>query len=138
MKRSTFLTISAIVPLLVGLMCLCAPSVLIESVKLAPPSATANVYARTAGVLLCAVGLLNFLVRKHASSPTLRAVLVANMVLQLGILPVDPHAYLSGVFHTVGSFAPNTVLHVCLALGCAYYLRQMRREPRIGSPQQAS
>jgi hypothetical protein len=127
MKRSTFLTISAIVPLLVGLLCLTAPSVLVEDVKVAAPSATANVFVRTVGVLLCTVALLNFMVRNHPDSPTLRAVLFADLGLQLAILPIDPHAYARGVFTTLGSFVPNTILHVCIAAGCVYYLVQMKR-----------
>src|SRR6188768_2254371 len=114
MKRKTFLTITSIIVLLIGCFALTSPGVLITSVKYAAPSETANVMARTVGILLITVGLLNFLVKDHEDSPTMRSILIANLVLQIGIMPIDPSAYASGVYRTVGSFAPNTILHILL------------------------
>jgi hypothetical protein len=135
MKRKTFLTITSVVAALIGVFALTSPKVLIESVKYAPPSETANVMARTVGILLISVGVLDFLVRDHEDSPTLRSILIANLVLQLGIMPIDPSAYASGVYGTLGSFVPNTILHVLLAAGFVYYLVKMgtgaRRERRL-------
>jgi hypothetical protein len=82
--------------------------------------------ARTVGVLLLAIGLLNFLVRRHGDSPTMRAILTVNLALQLGIMPIDPLAFLSGTYATLGSFVPNTILHVVLATGFAWQLRAPR------------
>lgn len=127
MSRKTFLTLVSFTAIAVGTFALLAPSVLIETVKVAAPSGSANVMARTTGILLVAMGLLDFLVRDHEDSPTMRAVLVANIVLQIGILPIDPLAYANGVFTGLGSFLPNTILHVVLASGFAYYLVKMRR-----------
>jgi hypothetical protein len=130
MNRKTFLTITAVIVLLIGCFALIAPEVMISSVKYAAPSETANVMLRTVGILLIAIGLLDFMVKGHEDSPTMRSVLIANLVLQLGIMPIDPSAYATGVYRTVGSFAPNTVLHVILACGFAYYLAKMRRDAR--------
>lgn len=127
MKRKTFLTITSIIVLLIGCFALTSPGVLITSVKYAAPSETANVMARTVGILLITVGLLNFLVRDHEDSPTMRSILIANLVLQVGIMPIDPSAYASGVYRTIGSFAPNTVLHILLASGFVYYLAKMKK-----------
>jgi hypothetical protein len=110
----------------VGLFAFSAPGVLIENVKMAAPSDVANVMARTVGILLITVGMLAFLVRGHEDSPTLRSVLIANLVLQVGILPIDPIAYANGVYGTPGSFVPNTIIHVLLASGFAYYLVKMK------------
>ena len=126
MTRKTLLTITAITAIAVGALALLAPGVLIEKIKVADPSATANVMARTAGVLLVVIGLLNLLVRGHGDSPTMRAILTVNLVLQLGILPIDPLAFVSGTFTTLGSFMPNTILHVLLAAGFARQLRAAR------------
>jgi hypothetical protein len=126
MSRAAFLTFTSVVALSVGLFALLAPSVLLGEVKHAAPSAAAEVMARTVGVLLVTVGALSFWVRRHAPSPTLRAVLGANLLLQLLILPIDPMAWHSGAFHTLGSFLPNTALHVLLASGFAYHLWRMR------------
>jgi hypothetical protein len=127
MKRKTFLTITSVVASLIGILALTSPGVLIESVKYAAPSETANVMARTVGILLISVGVLDFLVRDHEDSPTLRSVLIANLVLQIGIMPIDPSAYANGVYGTLGSFVPNTILHICLASGFVYYLVKMKK-----------
>jgi hypothetical protein len=127
MKRKTFLTVTSIIVLLIGCFALISPGVLITDVKYAVPSETANVMARTVGILLISVGVLNFLVKDHEDSPTMRSILIANLVLQIGIMPIDPSAYAAGVYRTVGSFAPNTVLHVLLACGFIYYLAKMKK-----------
>jgi hypothetical protein len=123
MTRSTLLTITGVAALSVGALALIAPAILIEQVKVAPPSASANVMARTVGVLLICVGLLDLLVRRHPDSPTLRTILAVNLVQQLALLPIDPLAFAAGTFTTLGSFVPNTVLHVLLA---AAFARQLR------------
>ena len=131
MKRTTFLGVTSLIVLLIGGFALMSPGVLISDVKHAAPSETANVMARTVGVLLIFVGVLNFLVKDHPDSPTMRSILIANLLLQIGILPIDPSAYATGVYRTVGSFAPNTVLHLLLASGFVYYLVKMKEAPAV-------
>ncbi len=126
MTRKTFLSLTSIIATAIGLFALIAPSVLVESVKMASPSGAANVMARTVGVLILTMGVLDFFVRSHPDSPTMKAVLIANLVLQLGIMPIDPMAYASGTYHTLGSFVPNTILHLVLASGFIYYLVKMK------------
>ncbi len=130
MSRKAFLTITAVIAFAIGCFALGLPSVLITDVKVAAPSETANVMARTVGILLITIGVLDFLVRDHDDSPTMRAILIANLILQFGIMPIDPSAYLSGVYRTLGSFVPNTILHVLLASGFIYQLMQMRKNDR--------
>jgi hypothetical protein len=126
MTRKTFLTVVSPIALAIGALALIAPGALIVGVKQAAPSDTADVMARTVGVVLIAFGLLNFLVRDHEDSPTLRAILIANLGLQVGLLPIDPLAYLQGVYGGLASCVPNTVLHVLLASGFAHHLLAMR------------
>jgi hypothetical protein len=128
MKRKTFLTVASLIALAIGSFAFAFPGVLIGTVKMAAPSEAANVMARTVGILLITVGVLNFLVRGDEDSPTLRSILVADLVLQLGILPIDPMAYWNGVYGTAGSFVPNTMIHILLATGFAYYLVKMTRQ----------
>lgn len=115
MRRTLILALSGTVAGLVGSLALFAPAVLLELVKGVEATGPARVMASTVGVLLLVVALLNLLVCTHRDSPTLRMVLVTNLVLQLALLPVDPLAYATGVFDTLGSWVPNTVLHVVLA-----------------------
>ena len=132
MSRKLFLTIAAVIAALVGGLSLLAPDILIGPVKASVANPAALVMARTVGVLLLCVALLAFLVRDHADSPTMQSVLTANLALQLGILPIDPLAYLNGTFGTLGAFVPNTIVHVLLASGFAYYLLQLRK--RLAAP----
>jgi len=125
MSRKIFLTIVACVALLIGCFALVAPSVLIEQVKYAAPSPTADVMARTVGVLLISFGVLNFLVRNHGDSPTMKSILIANALLQIGIMPIDPYAYYTGVFGDMSAFVPNTILHILVFSGFIYYLVKM-------------
>lgn len=129
MTRKTFLTIHALVALLVGAVALLAPGYLIAGVKQAQSNPAAEVMGRTVGVLIASMGVLAFSVRSHPDSATMRSVLWANLLLQLAILPIDPIAYMSGTFHSLGSFVPNTILHIALASGFVFYLRDMGRAP---------
>ncbi|MFK7987561.1 MAG: hypothetical protein AB8I08_16195 [Sandaracinaceae bacterium] len=126
MNRTTFLTAVAVVAGTIGLFALVLPDVLLVAVKHAEPNPAALVMTRTVGVLLITMGVLNALVRSHSNSPTLRAVLAANLVLQVAIAPIDPLAWLDGTFHTLGSFLPNTGLHIALAAGFGVLLWRAR------------
>lgn len=133
MTRKLLLTATGMTALAVGALALLAPAILVEEIKAATPSASANVMARTSGVLLIAVGLLDLLVRRHADSRTMRAILIVNLVLQLAILPIDPLAFAAGTFTTLGSFVPNTILHLLLAAGFAYRLRADHNQPGLSA-----
>lgn len=124
MSRKTFLTLHALVALVIGALAILAPGHLIEEVKQAHTSPAAEVMGRTVGVLIASMGILAFSVRSHGDSPTMRSVLWANLLLQLAILPIDPLAYYDGTFHTLGSFVPNTIVHLVLAAGFVFYLRK--------------
>ncbi len=119
-RRALFMSVVAAIATTIGVLALAAPELLLTEVKHATANPAALVMARTAGVGFLAVGVLNFAVRNHPDSPTFRAILLANLVLQLAILPIDPIAYLQGTFQTLGSFVPNTALHVVLAVGFAW------------------
>lgn len=127
MNRKKFLLITSLVALLIGFFALIFPNLLLTQAKMALPSEAANVMARTTGVLLITVGVLNFLIRNDEDSPTIRSILIADLILQLSLLPIDPLAYKAGIFHTWSSFLPNTILHLILAGGFAYYLVQINK-----------
>jgi hypothetical protein len=127
MSRKLFLIIASVIACLVGALALIAPEFLLTTLKGAVPNPAAIVMARTTGLLLLTVALMAFLVRGHGDSPTMQAVLTANLFLQLGLIPMDPLAYMNGAFTTIGSFAPNTVIHILLATGFGYYLIKLRK-----------
>ncbi len=128
MSRKQFLTFAALVASVIGAIALFFPSFLVVEMKSAIPSATGIVMARTAGAFLLSIGLLNFTIRAAPASDTLANVLLANGFLQLCILPIDPLAYCAGVYGSVMSFVPNTVLHVFLLAGFVHFWSRMRAE----------
>lgn len=128
MKRKTFLTLAAMVACSIGTIALFFPTILLVEMKSVTASDTGVVMARTAGAFLLSFGVLNFLVRGHENSPTMASLLLANALLQLLILPVDPLAYAFGVYASVMSFIPNTILHIALLFGFLHFWRSAKNE----------
>jgi len=119
-----FLTIVAGVAVCIGGFAAALPRLLLDSKGVAPNAAT-NVWVREVGVLLVALGVTAFLVRGQADSATLRAFLIGNVIVQLGLLPIEVLAYARGVITKLSGIVPNTVLHVVLAAGFAFYALAM-------------
>ena len=130
MKRRTFLAMASCIALLVGMFAVVAPGVLLES-KGVTLNAGTIVWMREVGVLLVAMGITAFLIRGHEDSPTLKAFLIGNIVVQLGLLTIEPIAYANGVITKLSGIVPNTVLHVLLAGGFAFYAVQIRKIGKV-------
>jgi hypothetical protein len=136
MSRQIFLTFAAFVACTIGVIAAVFPMTLLVDMKSAVPDDTGLVMARTAGIFLLSFGVLNFLARGDADSATMTNLLLANALLQLLILPVDPLAYALGIYGSVMSFIPNTILHVGLLFGFLYYWREARsRRNEYASPE---
>ena len=75
--------------------------------------------------LRVASGLLLWRAVDDELSATLRAVLVGNALLQLGLLPVELLAWRAGVISQVSGIVPNSVLHLLLAGGFAWFALRM-------------
>ena len=96
MSREVFLTIVAGVAVCIGGFAAALPRLLLDSKGVAPNAAT-NVWVREVGVL----------------------------IVQLGLLPIEVVAYARGVITKRSGIVPNTVLHVVLAAGFAFYAAAM-------------
>jgi hypothetical protein len=120
MSREVFLSIVAGFAVCIGGFAAVFPQWLLSS-KGVVPTAAANVWVREVGVLITAIGVTAFLVRGQADSPTLRAVLIGNAIVQFGLLPIEVIAYARGVITRLSGIVPNTVLHAVLAVGFTYY-----------------
>lgn len=120
MSQRTFLTIVAAVALAIGSFAAIAPAALLES-KGVIPSEAGNLWARELGVALVALGVITFLARTHEPSPTLRAFLIGNAVLQVGLFPIEIVAYARGVITSLAGIVPNSILHLVLAAGFAWF-----------------
>lgn len=117
-NRHLFLTLAATIALAVGGTALFAPAVLLAS-KGVLGNAAAEVWMREVGAILMAVGVVAWSVRKHPDSPTLRALLWGNALLQALLLPIEIMALAQGTITAGMGIVPNSVLHVLLGLGFA-------------------
>lgn len=120
MNRKVFLTLAAAIALSVGTLALLFPADLLAS-KGTVPSEAANVWMREVGVLLLCIGVMVGLVRGHADSPTMKALMLGNLLVQLGLLATELVGYTNGVITKLSGVLPNSVLHVLLAMGFAYF-----------------
>jgi hypothetical protein len=124
MQQRTFLTLASAIALGVGAVAVVFPAALLAS-KGTVPSAAADLWMREVGVLLVCTGLVAARVRAHADSPTLRAVMQGNLLVQVGLLVTEVLGYANGVITQLSGLVPNALLHMALAAGFAYYgLRQ--------------
>lgn len=124
-SRSLFLTFAALIAVGVGGTALLAPEVMLASKGIAG-NAAARVWMQEVGAVLIAVGVTAWLVRTHEDSPTLRALLWGNALLQVALLPIELVAHVQGVIPVAAGIVPNTVLHIVLALGFVTYARAIR------------
>ena len=131
--RKTFITITALVGVAVGLFALLAPAALMASKGVAADPAAA-VWVREVGVLILPLGVLAFLVRAEEDSRALRSVLVANALVHFGLFPIEIAAYRAGVITELSGIVPNSLLHVLLAAGFTYFAATMRLAARTVSP----
>src|SRR3954470_1607020 len=113
MSREVFLTIVAGVAVCIGGFAAALPRLLLDSKGVAPNAAT-SVWVREVGVLLVALGVTAFLVRGQPDSTTLRAFLIGNVIVQLGLLPIEVVAYARKVITKLSGIVPNTILHAAL------------------------
>ena len=127
MTRPIFLTLAAIIALLVGIVASTFPEVLLAS-KGVEIDAAVIVWVRQVGVALIGIGLVAFATRKHPDSPTMRAFLLGNAVHQALLAPIEVIAFQQGIITKLEGIVPNTILHLLLASGFLFF--GMRMTPR--------
>jgi hypothetical protein len=129
MSRQTFLTVVAVVACCVGGVALGAPTLLLASKGVAN-NAAAGVWVRELGVALLGLGVATFGLRRQGDSPGMRAFLLGNLVIQLGLLPIEIVAYEQGIITRASGIIPNSILHVLLAVGFAYFAARVAADGR--------
>jgi hypothetical protein len=127
MHRRTFLTIVGTLGLVIGLVALCFPSVLLAA-KGVPPEPVPSVWMREVGVLIFALSVIALLVRGQPDTPTMRSLLWGNAVVHAGLLPIEIVAWHGGVITRLDGIAPNSILHVLLAVGFVFFARRIRTQ----------
>lgn len=123
MSRQLFLTISSIIATGVGIFALIFAENLLKSKGVQPITATL-VWTREVGLLLVAMGIVLFSIRKHEDTKTLKAVLFGNIIIQIGLFLIELIAYLDGIITKQSGIVPNLCLHIVLALGFFYFWKK--------------
>jgi hypothetical protein len=124
MKRSLFFWITAILALLFGGLMFITPPGAAQTFGLAESTA-GDVVFRILGATLLGIALLNFLVRNHADSETLAAVLWTNVAVHgLGLI-ADISSVVAGRL-TVSSVAFGVIVHLFVGIGSLIYATRMR------------
>ncbi|MBK9615190.1 MAG: hypothetical protein IPO35_06615 [Uliginosibacterium sp.] len=85
MSRILFLSFATLIALGVGTVATLFPAALLESKGVAPTAATC-LWMREVGVMLLAMGVIFVRVRTQPDSPTMRALMAGNLLIQLGLL----------------------------------------------------
>ncbi|MDD5335294.1 MAG: hypothetical protein PHS32_16300 [Rhodoferax sp.] len=120
MNRKIFLSLAAVIALGVGSVALLFPADLLAS-KGTVPSEAANVWMREVGVLLLSLGVIAGLMRGHADSPTLKTLMLGNLLVQLGLFLTEIVGYANGVITKLSGVLPSSALNLLLAAGFAYF-----------------
>lgn len=124
MSRSTFFLILIAFGLIFALMFLFAPN-MIATMSGVEPVPVMTVPVRALGVMILALTLLNLLVRNHDDSPTLAAVLWANLAVHLLTPLVDGLGAAQGLM-PVSSVLPGAAAHLVLAWGCYHFASRVK------------
>ncbi|MCI0707402.1 MAG: hypothetical protein L0Y80_07970 [Ignavibacteriae bacterium] len=118
MKRSTFLVISAVLGMFVGLMQMLATEDMLSSFGMTPDAAGILI-VRLFGAITFSVGLMNWVARNADDSVALRAILYGNLAIHFLQLVIDIMGITAG---TLASTSWGSVaIHALLGFGFAYF-----------------
>lgn len=112
MSAKLALTIGAVAAAVFGLALLLLPQQMLAGFGLEAPAA-AQVVSRDVGVTLLGLAVLNWRAR-DATGTTLRAILIANLFIQVAELVVNGVEIATGVLP--GQAAPGLLIHLVLAV----------------------
>jgi len=117
MFRTILFTVSGTIALAIGTLALAFPRALLTSKGVTITPAVV-VWVREVGVQIVSLGVVALTVRSEPDSPAMRAILVGNALVQLGLFPIELLAWRDGTITKPGGVIPNSVLH--LVLGAAF------------------
>ena len=91
-------------------------------------NAAAAAVTRWYGFTTLSLGIVNWLARADPGSPALRAVMIGNLVFHVLAMTLQSGDYMAGLMTTSG-LAMALVSHSLLAIGFAYFLFKLPRQP---------
>ncbi len=124
MKRSIFFLITSIIGALLGAMMLFTPAKAAESFGLETSPAINMMFGIIGGMLL-GVAFLNFMVRNHGDSATLKTVLMTNIVLHAISICTDLVSVSNGVLE-FSKIVPAIVIHLFVGIGAIIYAMKIK------------
>ena len=124
MKRSIFLLITAVLGLFIGIMCLLFPDKMAAGFGMTVTPLILMLF-REAGACNLSMGYLNFAVRNHSDSKSLKTVLLFNMAYHVLILPANIYGWSQGIL-SVSQVGPAFGIHLLLAIGFLLYALKMK------------
>ena len=102
MKRSSFLLIAAIIPLLFGLVMMFVPDAMLSNTLTSGAHLQTHAVTQWVGFGVFTIGLINFLSRNDGGSTALKAIMIGNIVFHtLGVF-FDIYDYSIGVMQLAG------------------------------------
>ena len=123
MKRSVFFLIAAVLFAAFGALMFFAPQVAAQAFALTASTGTDALF-RILGATLLALGVMNFLVRNHPASETLKAVLWTDVATHgLGTI-ADFWSVAAGSL-AFSSIVAGLVVHLVVGLGALVYVLRM-------------
>jgi hypothetical protein len=124
MKRSLFFLITAIFSALSGCVILLIPNMVVEANHWVPSPQITFLF-RLLGGLVVSLAVLNFLVRNHLDTDTLKAVLVCNALNHTINLINDIMSFYQGIANFKDSIS-FVVVHLFIGIGSLYYLMKIK------------
>lgn len=127
MKRQTFLTIAAVVGALPAVLMIAFPAQMMEEMD-AQQSDVANVLLQVVGIMTFSISVILFLTRKDEGSIALRAIIIGNLIMGIGSIPIDWIAYQRGIFTQISSLILSTIIHIIFVIGFIYTLKNLSKK----------
>ena len=127
MKRSSFLLIAAVIPLLFGLVMMVVPDTMLSNSFTSVADLQTHSVTQWVGFGVFTIGVINFLSRNDGGSIALRAIMIGNIVFHTLGLFFDIYDHSIGVMGLAGlltGLSPRSFL----IIGFFYYLRKLPQQ----------
>lgn len=121
MKRSTFLFVAAIIPLLFGTVMMFLPEQMLSNSLTAEPDLQTRAVTQWVGFGVFTIGLITLLSRNDSGSVALKAVMIGNIVFHALGICFDIYHYSIDVM-TLSGLITGLIPHLLLIFGFVYFL----------------
>jgi hypothetical protein len=121
MKRSTFLFITGIIPIIFGTIMMIAPGSMLANMLTNEANLQTLSVTQWVGCGIFSIGLVNFLSRKDPGSIALKALMFGNIALHSLGLCFDFYDFTNSVM-TFSGLITGLILHLVFIIGFGYYL----------------